>query len=294
MAVEWNDLRVFLALERTGSLSGAARELGVDPSTVSRRLAHLEEALATKLAARTPEGLQLTEAGRATASAAADIEAQALTLEAVLSSGDQRVGGVVRLTTTDGLLPFLLRGLVDLRSQHPDLMLEVIATNAALDLKRREADCAVRMFRDTRDGLVARRLGSIGWSLYAGAAYLARHDAPRDARELAGHEVVAYEEASLMPGAVWLAQHLGGAHVVLRVNGPRAAMSAIGSGLGLGVLPCFIAAADPMLVRVTPEVLTATEAWWLVMPELAEVARVRVVCAHIVALFERERATFAG
>jgi len=191
--MDWNDLKYLLALKREGTLAGAARALSVDHSTVSRRLAALEEAIGTQLLRRTPEGLCFTEAGNAAAASAEAMDASASGLLSKLAGEDERDAGVVRLTCAEGIIPFLVTELQELRIAHPELRVELLPSTAPLDLQRREADVAVRMFRPTQAGLVARHVGKLGWSLYANEAYLGRRGLLQSLGDLSGHDVIAYD-----------------------------------------------------------------------------------------------------
>jgi DNA-binding transcriptional LysR family regulator len=163
-----------LALKRAGTLAGAARALSVDHSTVSRRLVALEEAIGCQLLQRTPEGLCFTEAGNTAAASAEAMDAAAVGLLSKLAGGDELDAGIVRLTCAERFSPYLVAELEQMRVAHPQLSVELLPSTATLDLLRREADVALRMFRPTQAALVARRVGKLGWSLYASDAYVAR------------------------------------------------------------------------------------------------------------------------
>jgi DNA-binding transcriptional LysR family regulator len=291
MALDWDELRVVLALARAKSFGAAARELKLDPTTVGRRLASIEAELGVRLVTRTPEGVAFTPEGALVVDAAAK-------MEEVLSGLKRRLEGVgsglVRLTSTESLTQYLFSHLPELQQEHPGLRVEFIADNATLDLRRGEADLAVRLYRPKDDDLVVRKVGTIGWSLYGSDAYLARKGRV-DLHDLGRHEVVCFDEAlKSVPGAVWLAQHAPGATVAVRGNSPHALSVAVGAGLGISVLPCFIAAGNPLLRRLTPEVLATTEAWIAVHADLKSVPRVRAVLDFVTRVFEREAALFAG
>jgi len=293
--VDWNDLKYLLALKREGTLAGAARALSVDHSTVSRRLAALEDAIGTQLLRRTPEGLCFTEAGNAAAASAEAMDASASGLLSKLAGADDRDAGVVRLTCAEGIIPFLVTELKELRVAHPELRVELLPSTAVLDLQRREADIAVRMFRPTQAALVARFVGKLGWSLYANEAYVGRRGLLQSLGDLSGHDVVGYHaELKAGFGPRWLDEHAGSATVVMRCDSVRGAVLAIGQGVGIGTIPCYLAAGDPSLRRLTPEVTANAEMYLVTAPDVQDLKRVRLVLELLAAMFERHRALFAG
>jgi DNA-binding transcriptional LysR family regulator len=174
VGLDWDDLRFVLALRRAGSLGAAARLLKVEQSTASRRLSALEAALGVQLVARTPEGLLLNDAGQLVADLAQTVDGGIEELRRRIGGEDQRPEGVVRLATTESFTPFLMGGLVPLRQEHPRIQVQLVVGSAALDLVRREADVALRLFRETNPALVTRKIGEVGWSIYASRAFVER------------------------------------------------------------------------------------------------------------------------
>lgn len=299
MSLNWDDLRFVLALQRAGSLGAAARLLKVEQSTVSRRLSSLEAAVGAALAARTPEGVVLNEAGSLVASVAAHVEAGVEDLMRRIGGEDLRPEGIVRLATTESMAAFLLAGLVPLRQEHPRIQVQLVAGSAALDLLRREADLAVRLFREKRPELVTKKIGDIGWALYASPAYVHRTKvtpgADLDTRALAGLPVVGYAgPAARAPGAVWLAEHSRPENVVLMGETVPSVINAVRSGMGLSALPCFAAHGDASLVRLTPSLIARGEAFLVIPPDHRETVRVRLVMNAVADLFERERTVLEG
>lgn len=280
--LDWDDVRVFLELARAGSLSAAARTLRISHATVGRRIAALEATLGRALVERRPDGYALTPEGEAVRALAEGMDAHAL---AILRRGGWEVGltGTVRLTMTQALADrFLVPRLGPLRARHPGLDLEVAADNRALSLARREADLAIRLARPQRGELVARRLATMAYGLYAvpGAA---------DA-------FIVYDETlAELPEAVWLAGHTKGRRIAFRSNSVQAQMAAAKAGFGTALLPCWLAAAEPDLHPVpAAEPPPPREAWLVLHRDLKDVPRVRAVADHLVALFDAERALFSG
>lgn len=291
--MDWNDLRYFLALTRAGTLAGAARALKVEHTTVSRRLAALEAQLGARLLVRTPDGFCATPVGEAIRPLAEEMERAA---EAVLRRAhgeDERLDGTVRVTTSEGFSSFLVKALAELRARHPELLVEVLSGNAALDLSRREADLAVRLAPTSQPDLLVKRVGECGWGVYASHAYVARAGEP--GATLDGHDVVAYDDTMAgVPGARWLDENRAGARVVMRGNSIISVLNAASCGMGITSVPCFIGDTESTLVRVRPEVVGTRPIWMVVHPDLARVGRIRVVMRFIEEVVARNQRLLRG
>jgi DNA-binding transcriptional LysR family regulator len=293
--MDWNDLRYFLAVRRAGTLAGAARALKVEHSTVSRRLSALEDALGAKLFLRGPDGFSPTPAGDRLLPLAESMEAAVTAIDRQVAKGDERVEGTVRLTTSEVFSGFVVKRLGPLRERHPDLIVEVLSGNQAFDLSRGEADLAIRVMNTTDPELVVRKIVECGWAMYAAAGYLERRGAPASPEALAGHDVISFDETmARVPGALWLAAHGAGANVVLRGNSIMAVLNACLAGLGLTVLPCHLGDVEPTLVRVAPQVLGTRPMFLVVHPDMARVARVRVVMDFVVEMMTGEARLLEG
>ncbi|HEX2733179.1 MAG TPA: LysR family transcriptional regulator [Polyangiaceae bacterium] len=293
--LDWNDLRYFLAVTRAGSLAGAGKALGVEHTTVGRRLGALETALGTKLFTRSPDGLALTRAGQEILSLSEEIGARAEAIERRVAGEDTRVAGSVRLTASEAVSTYLAARLPTLNEQYPDLMVEILSGNRAYDLLRGEADLAVRVREVTEPDLLTRKLAEAGWSLYASGGYLARKGSIENLESLTGHEVVGYDDSlGAVPGALWLAEHAAGAKTVLRGNSIVAALNAVTFGVGIGALPCFMADAEPRLQRLTERVVGVRPIFMVVHPDLARVARVRAVMDFLIDVFTKDAALWSG
>lgn len=295
VSVNWDDLRVFQVLAEAGSLGKAAKELGCDHSTVSRRLASLEEAMGTQLAIRHPTGLQLTPAGEAVAAATSGMRELVDDVTRRVGGEDERAEGVVRISTAPGLAPFVVQSLPELRERYPRIRVEVIPRLAALDLVRREADIAIRLFREHQGNLIARKVGELGWSLYASERYVATRQVTMDSASLDGHDVIGYDDSLAgLPGAIWLHAQLGDRAPVMVCGDPSSVRSAIVAGLGVSVLPCLLAEGEPRLRRLTPDVLARTQVFLVIPPDHKHTVRVRVTMDHLVEVFARSTAVLGG
>jgi DNA-binding transcriptional LysR family regulator len=293
--MDWNDLRYFLAVKRAGSLAGAARALKVEHSTVSRRLAALEESLGAKLFLRGPDGFTSTPAGDALTPHAEAMEAAAQAVTLKVAGDDERVEGTVRLTTSEVFSGFVVKRLGPLRARHPDLLVEVLSGNQAFDLARGEADVAIRIMATSDPDLLVRKLVECGWGMYAARGYTEQRGAPPSPEALAGHDVIGFDETlARVPGALWLEGHAAGARVVLRGNSIMAVLNACLAGLGVTVLPCFLCDVEPTLVRLAPQHLGSRPMYLVAHPDRARVARVRVVMDFIIEMMTGEAKLLEG
>lgn len=296
MSLEWGDLRLFLAIVRAGSLTAAARRLGVDQSTVSRRLAALESAVGTRLLERTTGGYRATTAGERLLPAAERLEVEAFACERALSGLESRVEGTVRLTATEGIgTAFVAPALRELHEAYPSLGVELLLDSRTLSLSRREADLALRLARPRHPGLVARRLTEVASALYASSRYLAARGRPAGGKGLVGHAVLAYDESlAEVPEYRWLATYASRAERVLRTNSVLVQLQAARAGLGLALLPCYLAEGAG-LERVLPVAAGVRRELWLVVhADLQRTARIRAVMAFLADLARQRAWWFAG
>ncbi len=294
--LDWQDLRFFLAILRAGSLTAAARRLRVNQSTASRRLQGLEEAAGARLLERTPSGYRPTAAGERVVPAAERLEAEAFAIERSLTGLECRVEGAVRLTATEGIgTYFVAPALRDLSRAHPALEVELVLDQRTLSLSRREADLALRLARPRQPGLVARRLVEVASTLYASPRYLEERGRPAASGALRGHAVLAYDESlAAVPESRWMAARAGDALHVLRTNSVLVQLQAAQAGLGLALLPCYLAEGTG-LVRALPLAAGVRRELWLVVhADLQHTARIRAVIEFLAARAKARAAWFAG
>jgi DNA-binding transcriptional LysR family regulator len=291
----WDDIRFFLAAAREGSLSGAAQALGVDHVTVGRRLAALEDQLRTKLLSRTPDGLAPTSAGQTILKQCETMQAAALELERMIAGQDTRTAGSVRMTATDVLSGrVLMPVVVALRKSHPELQIDLLTGVRSLDIARREADLAVRVstVRPTESQLVCRKLGEIGFTLYASSQYLARRGTPVRGQGLANHDLISFPGMPRLARPFFLGESLEGARYAVRSNDQHVQLTAACEGLGICELACFFGDSHPEVVRVwSEEPPNLRPAWLITHQDLRRATRIRVVSAAIAAAFERKAKT---
>jgi len=287
----WDDLRFFLRAAQQKTLAGAARSLGVQHTTIGRRLSVLERAFGAPLVLRGPEGLTLTPLGQRIAPLVLEVERAVSAARAAVKAECARV----RLSVPQALTALFTQGLAQLRRDQPEISLEIISDNRPPDLKRGEVDLAVLVRTVIDVDLVRRSLGDIGWSLYATDAYLARHPGPVDATDLSGHEIVALKaESTSAPAAKWLAEHAANATVVSRSNASASLVAATVAGAGLALLPCFLAEAEPALKRLTPDVLIKHSVSLAYRREVRLAEPVRVAIRFVIDLMRKHAEELRG
>ena len=268
-----------LAVLREGSLSGAARVLGMAQPTIGRHVAALEAALGLALFTRSQSGLLPTEAALALRPHAQAMESTAATLQRVAASYGDGVRGVVRVTCSEVIGIEVMPAVVAaLRERYPDLTVELVLSNAVQDLLQREADVAVRMTRPSQDQLVARRVGSIELGLHASTDYLAHHGTPASLDDLARHTLIFYDRPTpfVRAGARQWPQ-FARARVAVRTDSDVAQLALIRAGAGIGICQVALGRRAPSLVRLLPEAFSLPLETWVTMHEdLRDSPRCRV------------------
>jgi DNA-binding transcriptional LysR family regulator len=290
--LDWDDLKTFLAIARVGTLSAAARSLKVSQTTMGRRLDHLHGRAGATVLDRTPTGFRLTPTGAAILGEVERMEDAALTLERTIAGEDRRLEGLVRVTTVDALAAHVLtRGLVQLQADHPGIVVEIITDNRSLSLARREADIAVRLGRFDALETVVRKVGEMAFAVYAAPAYLDRFGLPDWATGAPDHRVVRVQDDLLeTPDGRWFAERTTGAKPVLLANSREVQLRGVAAGLGLGHLPCYLAAERPELVRLEAGPLLTREIWMGVHQDTRHAPRIMAVQEAIVSAISASRA----
>jgi DNA-binding transcriptional LysR family regulator len=284
---DWNDLRYFLELSRQGKLVKAALRLQVDHTTVSRRIASLEKQLQARLFDKSPIGYQLTDAGMRLLPMAEKIESQSNSLYQALSGKDARLSGTVRISTSEGIgAQVIARHIGEFRTEHPDIEIELMADTRRTSLSKREADIAITFSRPESGRLKGWKLCDYRLKLYGSSEYLASHPKIMNIDDLTQHEFVSYiDDLIEMPELRYFESTFKNAHVVFRSTNLNAQYNAIRSGVGLGLVHCFMAADDPQMVAVLPDQILVQRSFWLMVHEdLRDVARVDAVCQFLTRL----------
>jgi DNA-binding transcriptional LysR family regulator len=286
--MEWDDVRVLLALLRARNLNEAGTRLGVDRSTISRRLGALEKNLGARLFTRTREGLRPTAAVERLRPHAERMELEAAAL-AHAAVATEPVSGVVRVATTEALGAFLVaEGLLGVREQHPELVVEILGGNRPVDLARGEADLAVRVTPLREASLKVRCVARLGIGLFASPAYVRARGLPRSVAALRGHDVLLPSgELSQMPEAKWLAARPG-VRVAFRTSSMPALVAAAVAGFGLAPLTLPWGDREPGLERaLVLEEIPRRPVWIATHAESAVRPAVRVVGDRLASIFAR-------
>jgi DNA-binding transcriptional LysR family regulator len=294
MEPDWSDLKVILAVARARSVVGAARSIGVDQSTVSRRLAALEDAVGASLVVRGGRELKLTAEGHLLQAAAERIEAIIGEASTALRAAKDEISGTVRLSCPPGFTVHVMRALKAAREKHPGLKCEVNGHYATVDLAKGESDIALRAFRPTEPDLVARKLFDGGWKVYAARSYQAARGLPKSIEELPSHALVLYPATMHSVGGLrWMDDHKGCATEVVRVDNIELAVQVIASGEGIGVLPAFIGSARAELLAVFEELVFVNQVYCVFHESARNTARVRAAADALVSYFEANASGFA-
>lgn len=291
--MDWDDLRTFLAVARAGSLTEAARSLGVSYSTVSRRLAALEEGLGARVFDRDPSGYAPTPVGAEMLESARRMEAEFEALSRRVRGSDARLSGRVRVATADALATAFMPELAGFSRRYPDIEVDLISTPEPAELAMRDAEVALVVTDRPPPNLVGRRLAKLPSALYAAPSYLAHH-----AKGLApdAHVWVGWEDGmSHIPGARWMREQVPHARIACRVSTGTALRAAVQAGVGVAHLLCFLADDDPGLVRLAPpEPVLETGLWLLTHEDLRATGRVRVFLDFMAEAVGRHRRRLAA
>ncbi|MEO8132586.1 MAG: LysR family transcriptional regulator [Betaproteobacteria bacterium] len=295
---EWNDLRYLLAVSRAGSTTAAGRALGVNQSTVQRRLAELERCVGLPLVKRDTAGYTLTEFGLSLLPHAESVERAVLELERHVEEARRATTGVVRVTGPEPLVYRITQSsLLDrFHARYPGLRVEFVMSDRYLDLMKGDADIALRS-GDTDEGeLVGRRIGDSIWAVYASRDYIERNGKPERIEDLERHPLAAFDES--MSGhrlSTWLARVAPGARIVARNNSVLGLVYSVKSGVGLSPLPIALGDAEPDLVRVLGPIPELARIWRvLASPEQRKTPRVAAFFDFIVEEIETLRPILTG
>jgi DNA-binding transcriptional LysR family regulator len=292
--MNWDDVRIFLAVARAGQILGAARRLGLNHATVARRLSALEAGLRTQLVQRRTTGTELTRAGEDFLLAAERMEAEMLAARATVGDASVSVSGTVRIGAPDGFgVAFLAPRLGGLVAAHPDLKIQLVPVPRSFSLSRREADIAITTERPTEGRLVASRLVDYTLGLYASRAYAERHGLPETQGELASHRLVGYvPDLVINPSLDYAAEISPDWDPGFMISSALGQAEAIRAGAGIGIVHTFIARAMPELLPL-PVARPIRRAYWIVYPEqMRSLSRIQAVTAFIAESVARERALF--
>ncbi len=293
MEANWDDLRIFLTLAREGTLTTAAKALGVSHPTVARRVAALEKQIGARLFDRLPDRFVPTSAGEELLEDTEAMERAALSIDRRSASLSDTVSGVVRLSAGEEISALLAHHLPDLRKRLKQIEFELTARHTALNLSRREADLLIREQVPDLADIVARKLGRTAYAIYAHPSLAVVRLPPASFKSVpwVGFD----DDHTRMPGQRWLQERLDGGRPAIRCNNWLVVRETARAGGGFAILPCYLGDADDRLQRiggVIPEVFA--DQWLLVHRDLRALPRVRAVMDAVIGLFQRERSLLAG
>jgi len=294
MDLNWDDMRYFLALCRTGSMVAAANDLKVTHGTISRRLTALEETLQTRLFERTGKGCQPTPAAERLLPYAEQMESSALYLEENVAGGNKLLKGTIRIGAPDGFGNcFLAPRVGRFQDRYPGLDVELLAVPMYFSLTKREIDISITVEQPTSGDIVARRLTRYRLGLFASRSYLAGKPAIRQKEDLRHHRIIGYIDDLLFDRDLGFMQEIfPNLKVQLRSSTVIAQKNAIQAGAGIGVLPYFLVEGWEDLVPVLPEIFIERAYWLQVHPHSRELARVRETMDFIIEQVEAGRELF--
>lgn len=278
--MDWRDLHVLAILSREGSLAGAARALGVNHATVSRRISALENEVGERLVRRLARSTPMTEKGREIAGIALEMAAQSQRIERLVQVSKGAVTGTVRLTAPPALVSeTLIPSMPDFCKTYPELRLILSADAQVASIERGEADLAIRLVEPTRQQNVVRRLGNISYALYATRGYAKR---PPDEWRFIGFDAA----LAHTPQQIWLDSYSEGRPFALLTSDYYSQRAAAEAGLGIAILPERITALSAKLVCVTERQPPPRTAWLVIHTDLKNSSAIRAVADHIVGLFD--------
>ncbi len=267
MSIElsWDRLRVFVAAASEGSISGAARALGMSQPTAGRQVQALESELGVQLFSRTARGLALTETGMELLEHAQAMAGAANRLALAAEGRSESVAGVVRITASEVVATYTLPPILTrLHDAEPEIEIELVASNATENLLQREADIAVRMYRPTQADVIARSMGEIEAATFASEEYLARRGCPSKVEELLGHDVVGYDRADIIiRGFRAVGVDVDRRFFAFRSDDQVVAWRMVVEGFGIGFMQGWIGDAEPRVRRILPELDLAPMPMWL-------------------------------
>lgn len=262
---DWDDLRVFLAVARTESLSAAGKVLKLDPATVGRRVARLEEAMAARLFARSPQGYALTEEGQRLLVHAIRAEQAVVAANEEVRGAPGQLSGQIRIGAPDGVANFLLPQVTArICDDNPGLEVQIIALPRVFNLSKREADMAIAVSRPAAGRLTAQRLTDYRLHLAASRSYLERHPPIRSLADLKGHRMIGYIPDLIFDKELDYLAETGVEVVTLASNSVSVQFNWLRAGAGVAIVHDFALPAAPDLVRVLPDVLSLSRSFYLI------------------------------
>jgi len=292
--MNWDDVRIFLAVARTGQILAASRRLGLNHATLSRRLTSLEESLQSRLFVRRTNGCELTAEGEVFLASAERMETEMLSVQANLGRTDTAIAGTVRVGAPDGFgVSFLAPRMGRLIERHPELKIQLVPVPRSFSLSQREADIAITLERPEQGRLVSAKLTDYTLGLYASRSYAELNSLPADAEGLKQHRRIGYVEDLIFSQSLnFTGEVMRNWNAAFEISSATGQTEAVLSGAGIGILHDYIARQHPELVRILPDV-SIRRAYWTTFHESArELVRVRTVSDFLQELVAAERHIF--
>jgi DNA-binding transcriptional LysR family regulator len=287
--LQWDDIRYFLAVARAGSLNSAARGLGVNQTTVGRRIKALEARLGADLFDRRDNRMMITSEGRAALEDAQRMDEIAEAFIRKLDGSNSRLAGEVRLNMTEGLAVYwLLPRLEPFQEAHPELKINWFVSDEISELGR-EADMAIRWQKPTEPQAVARRLGMVGYSIFANAAYVERHGMPKSLEDLAGHHFLQFNGYEKNPGLGRWNKLMRQIKPAMRLDNSASTQAAMRSGSVMALLPDYAPLINERAMRVPIDLGIWLDLWLVYHEDRRKNARIRALADEIYRLFEKDR-----
>ena len=292
---EWSDFKIILALGRGGSVAGAARILGVDSSTVSRRLAAAEEALGSVLIVRGGRDFCLTAEGRTAFAAAENMEATISSAMNTIRAAKTEREGLVRISCVPGLAEFFIPFQDRVEQLHPKLHFEITAAFQPADLARGEADIALRIGEPKAPDLIGKKSFEVGLRLYTSKTYAAQHGLPRNLEDLQNHRIVHYVKVySHIPHFNWIEKYFRPDTSILRTEGTDKAFNLIRSGGGIGIVDCYRAEQSSDVIAVLPEHVVQAPGWIVYHESQRNTVRIKEAVNMLAEFLKENQAKLSG
>jgi DNA-binding transcriptional LysR family regulator len=289
--MNWDDVRIFLAVARSGQILAASRRLGVNHATLSRRLTSLEEALETRLFVRRTNGCELTAEGETFLLSAERMETEMLAAQARLGRTDAAIAGTVRIGAPDGFgVSFLAPRMGRLIERHPELKIQLVPVPRAFSLSSREADIAVTLERPEQGRLISSKLTDYTLGLYAARTYADQFGLPQDVDALKGHRRIGYVEDLIFSQSLnFTGEIMRNWDATFEISSAIGQTEAVRAGAGIGILHNYIARHLPDLVRVMPDISIQRTYWTIFHESARELARIRIVADFLHEIVRDER-----
>ena len=293
--LSWDDFRYVKAIAASRSLAAAAGQLGVNHSTVFRRLAQIEHQLGSRLFERNRAGYSLTACGEEMVQLAERMSEDIVTFERRITGQDLRPSGELRVTTSDLVLSHLLiDSLVRFRRAYPEIQLDLVVSNQLLNLSKRDADVAVRAVYQAPDGLIGHKVSNVAWAVF-GPRALANESFDLATAYHQQNWVTRIDHAAVGRMLRWLKEHVPEERVVYKADSMVGLADAVAAGMGLALLPCFVAAGSLRLAQLSPVLPEMQgELWLLTHPDLRKTTRVRAFLDFCLDDIGQQRALIEG